>query len=71
MKLELMKKGDAVINVTSDFVVIRRKNGEVDIVSIVKDDYGWRVDTENIVTIGYGDNTVTIENEYGVKITNF
>jgi hypothetical protein len=71
MKLGLMKKGDTVINVTNEFVAIKRKNGEVDIVSIIKDDYGYRVDTENIVTIGYGNNTVTVENEYGVEITNF
>ena len=71
MVLGLLKKGDEVLNVTNDFVSIKRKKGEVDIIPIIKNDESWRVDFENIVTIGYGDNTVTFENENGVKITNF
>lgn len=71
MKLELLKKNDKVLNVTNDFVAVRRKNGEVDIIPIVKDSECWRVDFENIVTIGYGDNVVIFENENGVQITNF
>ena len=71
MVLGLLKKGDEVLNVTNDFVAIKRKKGEVDIIFIVKDGDSWRVDFENIITIGYGDNTVTFENENGVQITNF
>ncbi len=71
MVLNLMKKGDEVLSVTSEFVAIKRKKGVVDIIPIVKEGECWRVDYENIVTIGYGDNTVTYENENGVKITNF
>ena len=71
MVLGLLKKGDEVLNVTNDFVSIKRKKGEVDIIPIIKNCESWRVDFENIVTIGYGDNTVTFENENGVKITNF
>ena len=56
---------------TNDFVSIKRKKGEVDIIPIIKNGESWRVDFENIVTIGYGDNTETFENENGVKITNF
>ena len=71
MVLCLLKKGDKVLNVTNEFVVIKRKNGEVDIVPLIKEGYSWRIDLENIVTIGYGSNTVTYENENGVQITNF
>lgn len=71
MVLGLLKKGDEVLNVTNDFVAIRRKKGYVDIIPIIKNGASWRVDFENIVTIGYGDNTVTFENEDGVQITNF
>ena len=71
MVLGLLRKGDEVLNVTAEFVAIKRKKGEVDIVPIVKDGDNWRVDYENIVTIGYGYNTVTFENENGVQITNF
>ena len=63
MVLGLLKKGDEVLNVTNDFVAIKRKKGDVDIVPIIKEGDNWRVDFENIVTIGYGDNTVTFENE--------
>lgn len=71
MMVRLLKKGDSVLNVTSEFVAVKRKNGEVDIIPLVKDGWSWRVDTENIVTIGYGENTVSYKNEDGVQITNF
>lgn len=71
MYLGLLKKGDEVINVTSEFVAIKRKKGEVDIVPLISEGGSYRVDIGNIVTIGYGENTVTYENENGVQITNF
>ena len=71
MILGLLKKGDEVLNVTNEFIAIRRKKGEVDMIPIIKEGGGWRLDYENIVTIGYGDNTVTFENEKGVQVTNF
>lgn len=71
MVLGLLKKGDEVLNVTNEFVAIKRKNGEVDVIPIIRDGDNWRVDLENIVTIGYGDNIVTFECESGVQITNF
>lgn len=71
MVLGLLKKGDEVLNVTNDFVAIKRKKGNVDIIPIIKEGVSWRVNFENIVTIGYGENTVSFENENGVEITNF
>lgn len=71
MMIGLLKKGDEVLNVTSEFVAVRREAGTVDIIPIIKDNMGWRVDIENIVTIGYGENTVTYEDENGVQIINF
>ena len=71
MKLDLLKKGDEVLNVTSEFIAIKRKRGEVDIIPIINDGEMVRIDYDNIITIGYGDNTVTYENEKGVRITNF
>ena len=58
MTIGILKKGDHVISITSDFLAVERKNGEVDIIPIVKDGDNLRVDVENIVTIGYGDNVV-------------
>lgn len=71
MILGLLKKGDEILNVTNDFVAIKRKCGETDIIPLIKEGYSWRVDYENIVTIGYGNNTVTYEHESGIKVTNF
>lgn len=71
MKINVMSKGDKVLNVTSELVAIQRKNGEVDIVPLISDESGIRIDTENIVTIGYGNNSVETEVIDGVVITNF
>jgi len=71
MKINILKTGDRVINVTTDFIAIKRKNGEVDIVPLVKEGNGLWIDNENITTIGYGNNTVQSETIDGVVITNF
>ena len=71
MKINVMSKGDKVLNVTSELVAIQRKNGEVDIVPLISDESGIRIGTENIVTIGYGNNSVESEVIDGVVITNF
>ena len=71
MKINVMSKGDKVLNVTSELVAIQRKKGEVDIIPLISDETGVRIDTENIVTIGYGNNSVETEVIDGVVITNF
>lgn len=71
MKINVMSKGDKVLNVTSELVAIQRKDGEVDIIPLISDESGIRIDTENIVTIGYGNNSVETEVIDGVVITNF
>ena len=40
MKINVLKKGDRVISVTSEFVAVQRKNGEVDIVPLIRDETG-------------------------------
>ena len=70
MKIGVLKKGDQVLSVTSEFIVVQRKNGEVDIIPMIKDEMGLRVDIENIVTIGYGNNTVQASNDE-VVVTTF
>lgn len=71
MKINVMSKGDKILNVTTELVAIQRKNGEVDIIPLISDESGTRIDTENIVTIGYGNNSVETEVIDGVVITNF
>ena len=55
---QVLKKGDQVLSVTSEFIAVQRKNGEVEVLPMVKDKMGRRVDIEHIITIGYGNNTV-------------
>lgn len=71
MKINVMNKGDKVLNITSELLAIQRKNGEVDIVPLISDESGISVDTENIVTIGYVNNSVETEVIDGVVITHF
>lgn len=70
MTIGILKKGDSVLNVAPEFIAVQRKNGEVDIVPLLKDATGLRVDVENIVTIGYGNNTVQATKD-DVVVTTF
>lgn len=70
MKINVLKKGDRVISVTSEFVAVQRKNGEVDIIPLLRDGTGLRIDIENIVTIGYGNNTVQAKTD-DIVVTTF
>ena len=71
MKIKVLHQGDKVLNVTSKFIAIKRENGEVDVIPISVIDMGLVVETENIVTIGYGDNVVESETADGIKIISF
>ena len=70
MKIGVLRDGDKVISVSNEFIAIQRINGEVDIIPIVVDGKTLRVNTENIITIGYGDNVIeaTVDD---VTITTF
>lgn len=71
MTIGILKKGDQVINVTAEFIAVQRKNGEVDIVPLMKDESGLRIDTEGIITIGFGDNIVQTKTIDDVVVTTF
>ena len=58
IRIEVLKKGDQVLSVTSEFIAVQRKNGEVEVLPMVKDKMGLRVDIEHNITIGYGNNAV-------------
>lgn len=71
MKINVLKKGDRVLNVTSELIAVERKNGEVELIPLKAGTNGVRIDYENIVTVGYGNNVVELETEDGITITNF
>ena len=58
MRVNVMKKGDSILNVTENMVVVKRRSGEVDVIPFCKEGNVWRIDQEHVVTIGYGNNTV-------------
>ena len=70
MRINILRENDKVLSVNKDFIAVCRANGEVDLIPLTEDDMGLRVDTEHIVTIGYGNNTVSAEID-GVTITNY
>lgn len=47
IRIEVLKKGDKVLSVTSEFIAVQRKNGEVDLLPMVKDEMGLRIDIEH------------------------
>lgn len=60
MRIDILKKGDEVLSVDKDFIAVKRVNGEVDLIPLIEDEKtGLRVNVSKIVTIGYGDNTVS------------
>ena len=71
MKVNVLHEGDRVLNVTNEFVAVERVSGEVDILPLIKEEGGMRIDTQHILTIGYGNNTIQIEAENGLTIINF
>lgn len=62
MRIDILKKGDEVLTVDKDFIAVKRVNGEVDLIPLIDDEEtGLRINVSKIVTIGYGDNTVSGE----------
>ena len=58
MNIEIGKKRDRVIAVTSDFIAIEKENGELVIVPITKDDQGIYIELDSKITIIYGGGTI-------------
>lgn len=70
LKIGVLKKGDQVLSVTTEFIAVQRKNGEVDIIPLIKDEMGLRVNIEDIITISYGYNTIQASSD-DVVVTTF
>ncbi|GBR72884.1 hypothetical protein NO1_0341 [Candidatus Termititenax aidoneus] len=70
ISLEILKKGDEVLNVYDDKIVVKHSNGKVEIFKIIfeKDGMVSIDDTECIIT--YGDREVEITND-DVTLSSF
>ena len=53
MMINVLRRGDEVLSVTQNFIAVKRVSGEVDLLPLVIDEEGMRIDSEKIVTIGY------------------
>lgn len=72
MRIDILREGDEVLSVNQSYIAVKRANGEVDLVPLINDDsFGLRVDVKKIITIGYGDNEVSVDFPDGGSITNF
>ena len=62
MRIDTLKPGDEVLSITQNFIAVKRANGEVDLIPLLDDPiFGLRVDVEKIITIGFGNNEVTVD----------
>ena len=71
MQINILKKGDRVLSVSSEIIVVERKDKTVDIIPIYIDGSNLRINTEEMITIGYGENIITTTTDEGVEITTF
>lgn len=71
MRINVLKDGDEVLSVTQSFIAVKRLSGEVDLIPLIIDDEGMRVDSSKIITIGYGDNEVKADLDNGGFVETF
>lgn len=71
MRINILNNGDEVLGINGNYIAIKRANGEVDLIPLIMDESGPRINEESIVTIGYGNNEVVAETTSGVTIINF
>ena len=74
MKIKILKKGDSVLSVSGNLISVQRKNGDVDIIPIIPDETKIpMLDTEHILTITYGSNSIksTVQTDSGDSMMMF
>lgn len=59
--IKILRRGDTVLSVQDFQIVVRRANGEVDIVRFAFDEDGLpRINSDQMMTITFGDNTIEV-----------
>ena len=72
MRINVMKKGEHVVGVFGDRIVLENKKGEARIICLEWDEDGIRINPEKEIQIGFGPGTVQIgDMDEGVEVTNF
>lgn len=71
MRINILKKGDRVIGIMQDSIIVAHKNGEAEIIPFIRDELGLRPDMENTIIIGFGEGTVEKDLGEDVVLTVF
>lgn len=71
MKINILRMGDEVLSVTQNFIAVKRVSGEVDLLPLIIDEEGMRIESDKIVTIGYGDNEIKNDLDNGGFVETF
>lgn len=71
MQINILKHGDEVISVNQNFIAVKRVSGEVDLIPLILDEDGMRIQSEKIITIGYGNGEIKADLENGGFIETF
>lgn len=58
ININVLKKGDEVLNLNEHFLAIKRKNGTVDVYNVYFNEDGIYIDPVKAAVIGYGEGTV-------------
>lgn len=66
--IKILRRGDTVLSVQDFQIVVRRANGEVDIVRFAFDEDGLpRINADQMMTITFGDNTIEVVDSLPTK----
>ena len=72
IKFEILKKGDTVLNVWENHIVVKKKSGEVEIFQFYVDEEGLPRLSENTILVTQGNGSISAETtDSDVTITTF
>ena len=62
MKINIMQKGEQFIGIQDNWIILKRKNGEIRLVRIEAEEDGYRVIPDKEIIIGFGDGEISYGN---------
>ena len=73
MQINILKKGDEFVGLYGNLIAIRKSGGEVELTEIEVDENGCiRLAASPKITIGYGENVVSVSSEDGnIEVSTF
>ena len=72
IKIEILKKGDEILNVWDNNIAVKKKNGDVEIFRLEFDEMGLPRISDDSFLITQGDGVISTKNEDGsIKVGTF